>query len=124
MSLLLMPRCAAGRPRAAMTLLLLALGASVATGQSRADLEKRIRRTVLNNGLEVIVVENHGVPLVTVEADVKNGSFTQDSAYEGLSHLYEHMFFKANAEYPRLDDFVGRASELGAVFNGSTREEV
>jgi len=29
------------------------------------------------NGLQVIVVENHGVPLVTIEADVKNGSFTQ-----------------------------------------------
>ncbi len=126
MSLFLMPRLLSNRRRRGMTLLMLmlALGASVATGQSRSDLEKRIRRTVLNNGLEVIVVENHGVPLVTVEADVKNGSFTQDSAYEGLSHLYEHMFFKANAEYPRLDDFVGRASELGAVFNGSTREEV
>ena len=28
------------------------------------------------------------------------------------------MFFKANADYPEPDDFVGRASELGAVFNG------
>ncbi|MEP6731405.1 MAG: pitrilysin family protein [bacterium] len=89
----------------------------------RAELEKRIRREVLPNGLEVIVVENHGVPLTTVEADAKNGSFTQSATYEGLSHLYEHMFFKANATYPRPEAFVNRASELGAVFNGTTQEE-
>src|SRR4051794_35377881 len=47
-----------------------------ARGQ-RAELEKIIQRRVLPNGLEVIVVENHGVPLATVEIDVKNGSFTQ-----------------------------------------------
>jgi zinc protease len=90
----------------------------------RAELEKRIKRALLSNGLEVIVVENHGVPIVTIEVDVRNGSFTQGPAYEGLSHLYEHMFFKANRSYPRPDDFVARASQLGAVFNARTREEV
>ena len=89
----------------------------------RAELEKRIRREMLPNGLEVIVVENHGVPLATVEADAKNGSFTQSATYEGLSHLYEHMFFKSNASYPQPEAFVSRASELGAVFNGTTQEE-
>ena len=90
----------------------------------RAELERRIQRQVLPNGLEVIVVENRGVPLVTIEVDVRNGSFTQGPQFEGLSHLYEHMFFKANTEYPEPDQFVARASELGAEFNGQTREEV
>jgi len=98
-------------------------GASSLYGQ-RAELERRIQRQVLPNGLEVIAVENRGVPLVTIEVDVRNGSFTQGPQYEGLSHLYEHMFFKANAEYPEPDQFVARASELGAVFNGQTREEI
>lgn len=89
----------------------------------RAELERRIRRDTLANGLEVIVVENHGVPLATVEADSRNGSFTQSPTYEGLSHLYEHMFFKANAAYPQPEQWVQRASELGAVFNGTTQEE-
>lgn len=95
----------------------------VALSQQRADLERRIQRTVLPNGLEVIVVPNPGVPLVTIEADVKNGSFTQTPDYSGLSHLYEHMFFKANLHYPNPDEFVARASELGAEFNGTTTEE-
>src|SRR5215831_2421644 len=94
-----------------------------ALAAQRAALEKRIQRTTLPNGLDVIVVQNRGVPLVTIEADVKNGSFTQGAEYEGLSHLYEHMFFKANDAYPQPDQFVARASELGAAFNGTTSEE-
>ena len=102
---------------------LLALVAWLPIGAQRAELERRIRRDTLSNGLEIIVVENHGVPLATIEADVRNGSFTQSPNYEGLSHLYEHMFFKANRDYPEPEAFVARASELGAVFNASTQEE-
>jgi zinc protease len=89
----------------------------------RAELERRIQRDTLANGMEIIVVENHGVPLATLEIDDRNGSFTQSPTYEGLTHLYEHMFFKANASYPQPEQFVQRASELGAVFNGTTTEE-
>ncbi|MEP6779316.1 MAG: pitrilysin family protein [Gemmatimonadaceae bacterium] len=91
--------------------------------QSRAELEKVLRRKVLANGMEVIVVENHGVPIATLEIDVKNGSFTQSPAYSGLAHMYEHMFFKANKALPEPEQFTDRAAELGAVFNGSTQEE-
>ena len=108
------------RTSAALLLLLLA---SLPLGGQRAELERRILRRTLPNGLDVIVVENRGVPLVTIEADVKNGSFTQTPDFEGLSHLYEHMFFKANADYPNPDEFVARASQLGASFNGTTSEE-
>lgn len=97
-------------------------GAPDATAQ-RAELEKIIQRKILSNGLEVIVVENHGVPLATVEVDVKNGSFTQTAEYEGLAHMYEHMFFRANAKYPDVNQFWDEASNIGAVFNGTTSEE-
>jgi zinc protease len=103
---------------------MLAITVAPALLGQRAELERRIQRQVLPNGLEVIAVENRGVPLVTIEVDVRNGSFTQGPQFEGLSHLYEHMFFKANTEYPEPDQFVARASELGAEFNGQTREEV
>ncbi len=99
-----------------------ALAPMQARGQ-RAELEKIIQRKVLANGLEVIVVENHGVPLATIEIDVKNGSFTQSPEYEGLAHMYEHMFFRANSKYPEPNQFWDQASDLGAVFNGTTQEE-
>jgi zinc protease len=50
----------------------------------------------LANGLEVIVLPDSSVPLVTVELAVRNGSFTEPPELNGLSHLYEHMFFKTN----------------------------
>jgi zinc protease len=90
----------------------------------REELERIIQRKLLANGLEVIVIENHGVPLATVELVVKNGAFTQTPEYAGLAHMYEHMFFKSNDDYPQPDQFVARASELGAIYNASTREEV
>jgi len=93
-----------------------------ARGQ-RAELAKIIQRKVLANGLEGIVGENHGVPLATIEIDVKNGSFTQTPEYEGLAHMYEHMFFKADSIYPEPNQFWDRASDLGAIFNGTTTEE-
>ena len=120
------PRIRSGRQLALRTMLAAAMMLAMlvpALQAQRAELEKRIKREILPNGLEVIVVENHGVPLATIEADAKNGSFTQSATYEGLSHLYEHMFFKANATYSRPEAFVNRASELGAVFNGTTQEE-
>jgi zinc protease len=105
-----------------LALCALALAATPAFAQ-RVELEKRIQRTTLANGLEVIVVENPGVPLVTMEVVVRNGAFTQTPEFEGLAHLYEHMIFGANAHYPQAEDFLARLSELGADYNGRTSEE-
>ncbi len=82
-----------------------------------------LRDTTLANGLQVIVIENHAVPLVTVELDVKNGAYTQTHEYEGLAHLYEHMFFKANKAIPSQEKYLERLRQLGAQWNGSTAEE-
>lgn len=103
-------------------LILQAVQPAAVQGQ-RAELEKIIQRRVLQNGLEVIVVENHGVPIATVEVNVRNGSFTQTPEYAGLAHMYEHMFFRANAAFPRSELYLDRAAQLGAVFNGTTQEE-
>ena len=107
----------------------------------------------LSNGLEVIVLPDASVPIVTVEIDVRNGSFTESPELNGLSHLYEHMFFKPNEavqlfkceqykNYPSIllqnncsehlkyktgigdVDYLGNIGQLGITYNGSTREEV
>jgi zinc protease len=112
------------RTERASTLAILALLlTSAPISAQRVELEKRIQRTTLANGLEVIVVENPGVPLATLEVVVRNGAFTQTPAFEGLAHLYEHMIFGANVHYPQAEDFLARLSELGADYNGRTSEE-
>jgi zinc protease len=79
--------------------------------------------TKLDNGLEILVVEDKTVPLATVEITTKNGSYTESPEFNGLSHLYEHMFFKANKDYPSQEAYMARVRELGIVFNGTTSEE-
>ncbi len=82
-----------------------------------------IHATTLDNGLDVIIIENHTVPLVTVELDVRNGAYTESPEYDGLSHLYEHMFFKANRVIPNQEKYLERTNELGALWNGTTSTE-
>jgi zinc protease len=106
----------------------------------------------LANGLEVIVLPDPSVPLVTVELAVRNGSFTEPPELHGLSHLYEHMFFKPNLAKvlndcesagqqngvtvipqctqafslkPRIGDisYLKDANKV-SIYNGSTREEI
>jgi zinc protease len=79
---------------------------------------------VLPNGLELIVLEDHSVPLVTVELAVRNGSFTEPPDLNGLSHLYEHLFFKANRAHLLGDAYMREIDSLGVVSNAETHEEV
>jgi len=108
----------------------------------------------LANGLEIIVLPDASVPLVTIELGVRNGSFTEPPELNGLSHLYEHMFFKTNkataiyrCEYIQFRNpqafrqyncdselklkaeikdvsYMADIDEIGIVNNGTTREEV
>lgn len=77
----------------------------------------------LSNGLEIVVIENSKVPLATIEIAVKNGAYTEGPEYSGLSHLFEHMFFKANKDYPDQEHFLERTQQLGAIWNGTTDVE-
>ena len=79
---------------------------------------------VLANGLEIVVLEDHSVPLVTVELAVKNGSYTEPPELNGLSHLYEHMFFKPNRAVANQEDYIEKVYQIGMVYNGQTQEEI
>jgi zinc protease len=103
----------------ARILLLLSLAAPAAASAQAFP----VRDTTLANGLHVIVVESHAIPVVTVELDVRNGGYTQTPEFEGLAHLYEHMFFKANKTIPSQEKYLERLRQLGAIWNGSTSEE-
>ncbi len=78
----------------------------------------------LANGFEVIVLEDHSIPLVTVELAVRNGSFAEPPELNGLSHLYEHMFFKANRAHTDPNSYARNLDQYSLLMNASTREEI
>ncbi len=91
--------------------------------KSALAVNTNIQAATLDNGLQLIVIEDHALPLVTVEIAVKNGAFTEPPEFNGLSHLYEHMFFKANKAIPSQERYLERTRELGLSWNGTTSDE-
>jgi zinc protease len=101
--------------------------ATTATAAARATApmpQAQLVNRVLANGLEIIVLEDHSVPLVTIELAVRNGSFTEPPELNGLSHLYEHMFFKANRAIANAEEYLQKIGQLGIAYNGSTQTEI
>jgi zinc protease len=81
-----------------------------------------IRRDSLENGMQVIVVENHAVALATAHVVFRGGAMTQTAELQGVPHLFEHMLFKS---YRGGDDagFERDASVGKAAYNGATSDE-
>ncbi len=108
---------------------LILIGAAVcaaqgpATATGRVTTDSLFKSEVLSNGLEVIVYEDHTVPLVTVDFVVKAGSFVESLSESGLSHLDEHMFFKSTVASKNHESYLDNIGEMGITYNGSTTEE-
>jgi len=76
--------------------------------------------TTLNNGLTVIVREDHSAPVVSVQAWCAAGSIHEGKWLgAGLSHVLEHMLFKGTTTRPgsRIDQEV---QEAGGYMNAYT----
>lgn len=93
---------------------------SAAAQRTLADLP--VRTSTLENGLQVVVLENPATPLATVLVAVHTGAFTQEPATAGIAHLYEHLLFRS---YPGEEgSFWREVSHLNGRANGTTGEEV
>jgi len=56
---------------------------------------------VLGNGLQVILVENHRLPLVAVNIWYRVGAANERPGLTGFAHLFEHMMFAGTKHIPR-----------------------
>ncbi|KJU86616.1 zinc protease [Candidatus Magnetobacterium bavaricum] len=53
----------------------------------------------LDNGLKVLMVEDHKAPIATFQIWYKVGSLNESTGKTGLSHMLEHMMFKGTKRY-------------------------
>ena len=78
-----------------------------------------MRTTTLDNGLKVLVREEHTAPLASVWCWYKVGSRDEGPGQTGVSHWVEHMNFKGTENIPR-DQVKGIIEQFGGSWNGYT----
>ena len=58
-----------------------------------------IKEHRFENGLKVLIIENHKSPVATFQVWYRTGSRDEPAGKSGLSHLLEHMMFKGTPRY-------------------------
>ncbi|HKW41823.1 MAG TPA: pitrilysin family protein [Gemmatimonadales bacterium] len=76
----------------------------------------------LPNGLQVIVHEDHAVPVVAVNTWFHVGSADEQRGRTGFAHLFEHIMFMGSQHVP-TGEFDRLLEAVGADNNGSTTED-
>jgi zinc protease len=75
-------------------------------------------KRTLGNGLDVIVHEDRGLPIVAVNLWYHVGSKNERPGRTGFAHLFEHLMFEGSLHHDR--GFFPPLQEAGAALNGST----
>jgi zinc protease len=73
----------------------------------------------LDNGLDVVVVPDHRVPVVTHMVWYRNGSADDPICQSGIAHFLEHLMFKGTEAHP-AGEFSQVVSALGGQENAFT----
>jgi len=75
----------------------------------------------LDNGLDVIVHEDHDLPIVAVNLWYHVGSKNERPGLTGFAHLFEHLMFEGSQHHDR--GYFPPLQEVGASLNGSTNAD-
>jgi len=93
----------------------LVLAASIGTQR----MELAYQKFTLENGLEIIVHEDHSDPVVAVHVVYHVGSGRERPGRSGFAHLFEHMLFQGSAHVAD-DEHFKLVTEAGGTLNGAT----
>jgi zinc protease len=75
----------------------------------------------LDNGLDVIVHEDHDLPIVAVNIWYHVGSKNERPGLTGFAHLFEHLMFEGSAHHDT--GYFQPLQQAGASLNGSTNAD-
>jgi len=105
-----------------LALLLLLATQIFAAPFDRTKFEIKNQKFVLDNGLTVVVHEDHSVPVVAVNVWYHVGSRNERRGKTGFAHLFEHFFFNGSENYRH--GFREAMDDLGANNrNGTTNTD-
>jgi len=103
-------------------LILFALSLLIASGSSAQSPKIRFEEYDLDNGLHVILHEDHSTPIVNVSVMYHVGSKNEDPQLTGFAHLFEHLMFEGskNIERGKYSEYVEKA---GGTLNANTSSD-
>jgi zinc protease len=81
------------------------------------------RRWQLANGLEVLFVEDHKAPVVTVQVFYHAGGKDEPADKRGIAHMFEHMMFKGSKHVPP-EQHARFIDSVGGTENAFTADDV
>ena len=82
--------------------------------------ELKFQRFKLDNGLDVILSEDHRLPLVAVDLWYHVGAANETAGRTGFAHLFEHMMFEGSKHVPGSSHAHYLESAGASDFNGTT----
>ncbi len=97
-----------------LSLLLTSLTHAAPTEQAMAAAAERTHSFELQNGMKIIVREDHRAPVMVSQVWYRVGSSYEHNGLTGVSHVLEHMMFKGTPKVPS-----GEFSKLIANYGGS-----
>ncbi|HYL55025.1 MAG TPA: pitrilysin family protein [Gemmatimonadales bacterium] len=109
-------------PRIAAALIALGLLSAGPPPLAAQNLRVPYQMFTLPNGLQVILHEDHSVPVVAVNTWFHVGSADERTGRTGFAHLFEHIMFMGSAHVP-TGEFDRQLEAAGADNNGSTTED-
>ena len=93
--------------------------ASSTTANKTTSASNRVSELTLDNGLKVIVKEDHRSPVVASMVWYKVGSSYEPEGLTGIAHVFEHMMFKGTEKYAP-NEFSRIIAENGGSDNAFT----
>ena len=81
-----------------------------------------LRDTHLENGLRVILVEDHSAPVYSIDVCYNVGSRNERPGRTGFAHLFEHMMFQGSENVGKGEHFIAVLNNGGGM-NGTTNED-
>lgn len=102
--------------------ILAAVFCTTAASAATYSLWKGASKVRLDNGLTVMIREDHTQPVVSVQVWVKAGSVNETPKTAGLSHFLEHLIFKGTDKYPG-QEITHAVETQGGLINAGTSKE-
>lgn len=75
----------------------------------------------LNNGMDIVLIENRSLPMVGANMVVKTGSAYETNATSGMSHMLEHLLFNGTTSRTQKE-LYDDADRIGGYNNANTGE--